>query len=179
MPFLVAHPDPRVRGACGHLLAAWGEHDALLRLAGDPRYGVMQAAMHALGKTTPNAAAAQCARTCLAHPRVTGACAEETLATYVAHAPPAEAIPLLARLVADDPRQTVRRRAVHALIELHAARELAELLPLLEAPPRVHWGVHLALLEGCRKLGLDGSRGADMLREVDDIHVQGALARLT
>jgi HEAT repeat protein len=176
VPFLVEHPDPLVRSSCGHLLAAWGEHEALIRLTGDARLLVVKAAMFALGKAPQCAAAARCAREHLDRPWVTGTHARETLATYVAHAPAAEAVPLLTERAAEDSRESVRRHAVHALIELRASRELAGLLPLLAAPPRVTWAVHLALLEARRKLGLDGARFLERLREVDDVYVQGALS---
>ncbi|MCY1006219.1 hypothetical protein OV079_11735 [Nannocystis pusilla] len=94
----------------------------------------------------------------------------------MAHAPAAEAIPFLMERAAEDPRETIRHHAVHALIKLRAARELAGLLPLLEASPPVTWAVHLALLEACRKLGLDASRFLERLREVDDVYVQDALS---
>ncbi|MDC0716761.1 hypothetical protein [Nannocystis bainbridge] len=177
VPFLVEHPDPRVRGACGHLLAAWGEQAALLRLVGDPRPAVASHAIDWLAKTTPDAAVAQCARDYLARPWVAGMDAAYALTTCVAHTPRAEVIPLLTRHVLEDPREAVRLRAVEALIELQAAPALASLLPLLEAPPRVHWGVHLALLRACGELALDASRGLDALRDVDNADVQAALAR--
>ncbi|WAS92004.1 hypothetical protein [Nannocystis punicea] len=176
VPFLVEHPDPLVRSSCGHLLAAWGEQEALIRLTGDARFTVVKSAMYSLGKTMPSAAAARCAREHLDRPWVTSTHAYETLATYVAHAPASEAVPFLTERAAEDSRESVCHHAVDALIELHATRELAGLLPLLEAPPRVTWAVHLALLKACRKLGLDASRFLERLREVDDLYVQDALS---
>lgn len=174
---LATHPDAGVRHEGASLLAAWDEQEALLALVDDPRFVVMKSAMFHLGRTTPSPAVARRALDHLRDPRAAGTHAYETLLTYVAHAPPAEAVPLLYRLVGDDDRESVRYHAVRALVKLGATREIARLLPLLAAPPDVTWGVHLALLDACERLDLP-PRGLDFLRRADDVDVQAALARL-
>jgi HEAT repeat protein len=167
--FLVGHPDPTVREAGCGLLARWNQHDALIRLVGDRRFGVIKTATWALGNTARSREAAQCARQHLDDPRVTSTHACETLDTFVAHAVPDEALPVLERLVAEDEREGVRCHAVYALVKLGASSAITRLLPLLEAPPLVTWAVHL--LRACRKLGLS-PRGLDRLRAVDNLDVQ-------
>ena len=174
---LASHPDAGVRHEGARLLAAWNAEEALLALAADPRFIVMKSAMYQLGRVAPSRAVARHALDHLRDPRAAGTHAYETLLTYVAHAPPSEAVPLLTRLVGDDDRESVRYHAVGALVRLGAKREIAGLLPLLAAPPDVTWGVHLALLDACERLDLP-PRGLDYLRRADDVDVQAALGRL-
>ncbi len=103
--------------------------------------------------------------------------ARETLASWVVHVDRAAAVAPLVGLVREDPRESVRTRAVEALVGLEAREAVRELCALLQAPPRVTWAVHLAILEGCLALAVDPGPLA-MLDEVDALHVQLALARL-
>lgn len=174
---LATHADPVVREEAARLLASWGHEAAVIELVGDPRFMVMKGAVYNLGRMPPSARAARVARAHLDDPRVRSTHAYETLEAYVAHAPRAEARPLLASLAAGDDREALRYHAVHALGEMGAATEIAALLPLLAHPPQVTWSVHLALLEVCPRVGV-APRGHEALRDVDDLDVQAALARI-
>ncbi|MDC0740271.1 hypothetical protein [Polyangium mundeleinium] len=176
-PFVTTHPDPDVRDEGARLLAAWNRYDELFALLDDPRFHISKTAMYYLGKTTPNALVAERAFRHIFDPRTTTTHAYETLETYVAHTPAEEAILRLAKLAAHDERETLRLHAIYALTRLDAARAIAPLLSLLEAPPLKTWSVHVALLEACRTLGL-APHGLDALRELDNLNVQQAIARI-
>lgn len=66
--------------------------------------------------------------------------------------------------------------AVHHLADLGAAQEVGQLAGLLLEPPAVTWALHLALLDAITDLGLPPP-DIRHLREVDNLHVQAAVAR--
>ncbi|WP_437579639.1 HEAT repeat domain-containing protein [Sorangium sp. So ce887] len=175
--FLVGHPDPWIRERSAALLAAWGEHRALLGLTHDPAFHVKKSAMYWLGQLSANRALAAPAWEHLGELGTTGTHALETLNTYVAHARKEDSIPRLLTLARSDGREPVRCGAVDALAKLGARAEIEALLPLLAEPPQVTWGTHIALLRACRPLGLHPGR-CDALRAVDNIDVQIALVRM-
>ena len=174
-PFLAGHSDPWVRERAAPWLAIWDDHATLQKLAGDEAFAVRKSAMASLEMVPIMPAIAALAWDHLRAPGTTSTHAHETLRTYVAHAPSAEAIPRLLALVQTDPRETVRAHAVRELCTLEARSAIARLLPLLEGPPAVTWGVHLALLEAVSQLDLPLPM-LDRLREVDNLDVQRALA---
>jgi HEAT repeat protein len=176
MPFLCTHPDADVRGNAARLLACWGEADALLNMLHDPRFNVRKSAMYHLGTLPPDPAIARRAWAHLGEASTTSTHAYETLVTYVAHAPREEAIPRLVTLAREDERESVRYQAVHSLRKAGAREALGGLMSLLEEPPQVTWGVHIALLESATELGLSAP-GIGTLRQVDDAYVQEAIAR--
>lgn len=175
--FLLEHPDPAIRGEAASFFAAWDDHRSLFRLASDPVFFVAKSATYWLGRTRPNPFVAQWARAHLDAPLAVSTHGYETLATWVAHAEPDQAIPLLARMVLEDERESLRCHAVHHLVRLRARDELGSLLPLLDEPPAVTWAVHVALLEACAELALAlAPRRRERLRDVDHVDVQAALA---
>jgi HEAT repeat protein len=174
-PFLTTHGDPAVREQASRLLAAWDDHNALIRLVSDPVFVVMKAATYYLGQTTPSATAARWARDHLSDPRAVSTHGYETLTTYAHHASPAEGIPFLAQVAREDARESLRHHAVTELARLGARAEIASLLPLLDDPPAVTWAVHLVLLSACEKLGLTPRIG-ETLRAADNLDVQAAIA---
>lgn len=174
-PFLAGHGDRWVREHAAPWLATWGDHATLQELVRDEAFGVRKSAMAALARVPITPAVAALAWDHLHAPGTTGAHARETLRTYVAHAPSAEAIPRLLALAQTDAREAVRVRAVHELCTLDARSTIARLLPLLEAPPAVTWGFHLALIDAVDRLDLPLPL-LEGLRAVDNLHVQIALA---
>jgi HEAT repeat protein len=175
-PFLTQHADPWVRERAAHWLAAWGDHATLQWLAReDEAFGVRKSAVYGLGLVAPVPAVAAFAWEHLHAPGTTSTHADETLRTYVAHAPNDEAIPRLLALAQTDARETVRTCAIEELCLLDARSEIARLLPRLEQPPLVTWSVHLALLDAVTKLELP-LPALEALRLVDHLDVQSALS---
>jgi HEAT repeat protein len=175
-PFLAGHVDPWVRERGARWLAAWGDHATLLHLATrDEAFGVRKSAVYGLGLVPFAPAVAGFAWEHLHAPGTTSTHASETLRAYVAHATIDEATPRLLALAQTDPREAVRAQAVSELAALEQTSTLARLLPLLEAPPAVAWGLHLALLDAVVRLDLP-LPALESLRAVDHLDVQRALA---
>jgi HEAT repeat protein len=178
--YFVAHADASVRAAGCQLLAELGQAHALRQLMHDPVFLVRKSAVYAISILAPEQFCAESLWLHLARLDTASTHAYETLVSYARHAVPAAAIPRLVLLVLEDEREVVRREAVHQLAKLadHAAAvtALEQLMPLLAEPPRVTWSVHLALLDAARQFRLRPP--LDHLLEVDDLHMQVALARL-
>ena len=175
-PFLVGHGDPWVRERGAHWLAAWDDHATLLELARrDEAFGVRKSAVYGLGLVPFTPAIAVFAWKHLHASGTSSTHAGETLRAYVAHATIDEATPQLLALAQNDARETVRAQAVSELCALEQTATLARLLPLLEQPPAVGWGLHLALLEAVIRLDLPLPM-LEALRAVDHLDVQRALA---
>jgi HEAT repeat protein len=175
-PLLLDHPDALVRNAAVRCLAAWGDAEGLVRLMGDRDYGVRKSAVYHLGEQPADPRLAGLAWQHFQGGDVHGVHRTETLRTFVRHADPAVAIPRLETLAADRrQRESVRDAAVSHLAQLGAAREVARLVSLLREPPPVTWALHLALLDGVRRLRLPVP-DLDHLRDADNLHLQEALA---
>ena len=175
--FLGAHPDAGVHSDACRLLAALDAQEVLVTLTQDPIFVVRKSATYYLGLTTPDPALAPALWDQLQRPEVCGTHAYETLVTWAHHAPPAEPVARLPGLVRSDVREEVRCTAVRELVRARAREAVDALLPLLDAPPDVTWGLHLDLLRACEVLDIDPGP-LPGLREVDHFHVQEALALL-
>lgn len=165
---LTDHPDPVVRERAGAALAAWSATADLLALTADPSSLVRKSAIYNLGLVPRDPVLAEPAWVYMSGAGGTTAC--EALRTYVAHATPTKARARLFDLALTDRREAVVTDAVSSLVDLGAAREVEQLLPLLERPPGVTWAVHVALLDGVLKLGLP-SPPLDDLGAVDNLHL--------
>jgi HEAT repeat protein len=175
---LLAHPDPDVRDRAPSLFTTWSNAEALKVLAGDPSATVRKAAIYGLGELATEESLAPFAWATLE--QATGTSAYEALHTYVVHAPPGQAAPRLESLVRDDPRVEVRVHGVLELMALRAVDQLERLMPVLDEPPCIHWGLHRTLLNAINELGLPAPN-LDRLASVDDLHlhleVVGLLSR--
>ncbi len=177
-PVLLSHPEALVREPAARAFAAWQDAGALLELVRDPDSGVRKSAMYNLGQLPPTPSIAGPAWEHLHRHDTLGTHATETLATFVRHASPEEAVRRLGWIAADHGRREgLRDAAVYALTRLGAAEEVGQLVGLLHEPPAVTWALHLALLDAIVKLGLPAP-DLEHLREVDNLHVQAAVARV-
>ncbi|HEY1191636.1 MAG TPA: hypothetical protein VGE74_28645 [Gemmata sp.] len=178
-PVLLHHPDPLVRERAAVPFLAWADTGALLALAGDPDLGVQQSAMYRLGLLPPDARIATLAWDHLNRSDVFGTYASETLGTFVAHAGRDEAVPQLFSLAADPSRpENLRRAAVTDLVAFDAPAKVGRLIGQLTEPPAATWALHIAILEAVADLGLVADDVSD-LKAVDNLFVQGAVARVT
>jgi hypothetical protein len=174
-PVLLAHADQSVRESAARALLAWGDAAGLLELVQDDSFSVRKAAMFYLGKLPPDPGIADVAWSRLGR---TGTHALETLATYVRHAPAEVAAMRLFDLAADaGASEGMRASAVDHLKRLKARHEVAGLAGLVTRPPAITWELHLAVFEATKELFLP-SLSVGHLREVDNLHIQAAVAEL-
>jgi hypothetical protein len=165
-----------VREQAAWAFAAWQDTDGLLDLLQDADFCIRKSAMYNLGQLPPTPSIANLAWEHLHQHDTLGTHATETLATFVRHAEPADAIRQLSWVAGGHGRcEELRVAAVHHLIGLGAAEEVGQLAGLLREPPEVTWALHIALLEGVAQRAL---RTPDIghLREVDNLHVQATVA---
>jgi HEAT repeat protein len=174
---LRTHPDPEVRAAGTRLLAAWSCTDALLHLIGDPQLSVRKPAMYYLGDTPQSDAVAKAAWLYLQ--AASGTTANESLRTFVRHAPADEARRRLLDIARSDLREGVQAGAIAHLATLGAAAELTALAPKLAEPPAVTWAVHIALLDAIRTIGVTEPANVEHLRTVDNLDLTVAVLRFT
>jgi len=177
-PVFLMHPDPLVRERAAWIFAAWEDAGGLLTLIRDPDLGVRKVTMYNLGQLPPMAGMASLAWDYLHQPGVLGCHATETLDTFVKHTDRPDAVRRLGWIASDHGRrEELRVAAVHHLARLGATDEVGQLAGLLLEPPEVTWALHLALLEAITDLGLPRP-DLGHLREVDNLHVQAAVARI-
>lgn len=174
---LLLHEDPYVREWAAPCFGAWQDVDHLLQLLQDGDGAIRKTAMHWLGKVNaPEPAIAHVAWDHLEQAMHPGTYAQETLKTYLAHAPAEEALPRLLSLVRDESSSdAVRALCVEKLASSKDA--ITGLMDVLEDPPRVSWAPHIQLLRAVHQLNLPRPE-LRQLREVDHLHVQVALAPL-
>ncbi|HTN25604.1 MAG TPA: hypothetical protein VL120_16570 [Solirubrobacteraceae bacterium] len=179
---LVTHPDPVVRAIAAVPLAAWARTEELVALTSDQSFSVRKSAMYHLRVVPWDPAVAASAWRYVSATSGTTGC--EALRTYVAHAPPADATGRLVELARADPRESIRVTAVSCLADLGAVGEFASLISLLHDPPGVSWAVHIALIDGLRRLGRPAPPDLDNLAAVDNLDLvqsivllRGALVR--
>ncbi|MCE9576586.1 MAG: HEAT repeat domain-containing protein [Deltaproteobacteria bacterium] len=173
---LANHADPAVRAHAAGLFAAWGEGELVIAMLRDDAAAVRKAAAYHCAQLAPDPALSPVLWRHLHDPATASTHARETLASWAVHVPARDAIAPLVALVREDPRESVRVRAVEELGRKDARDALRGLGPLLADAPRVTWAVHLAILEESRTLGIDPGPLA-MLDEVDSLDVQLELAR--
>jgi HEAT repeat protein len=174
---LLSHPDQMVRECVAFILADWGDTGGLVELVGDADFFVRKSAMYWLGQVPPTAGIADLAWDHLYRHDTLGVHATETLATFVKHADPTDAVRQLGVIAGDHGwREGLRVAAVDHLARLGATEQVGQLAGLLLEPPAVTWALHLALLDAIRELGLP-TPDLGHLREVDNLHVQAAVAR--
>jgi hypothetical protein len=175
---LLGHSDPLVREEAAVAFEAWQDADGLRALVGDADFGVRKVAMYRLGKLPPTPGVADLAWEHLHRADTLGIHATETLATFVRHADRATSVRQLGVIAGDHGRyEDLRVAAVYHLASQGAAEEVAQLVGLLLEPPPVTWALHIALLRAAAELGLP-LPDLRPLREVDNFHVQEALAGL-
>jgi hypothetical protein len=177
-PVLLTHTDQLVREQGAQAFAAWGDVRSLLNLVLDADFCVRKSAMYRLGQLPSNPMIADVAWDHLSRPSTIGTHETETLATFVKHADPVVAVRRLGWMAGDHPyREGLRVAAVEHLTELRAAGEVGRLAGLLLEPPAVTWAFHIAMIDAIKGLGLPAPEIA-YLREVDNLHMQTALAGL-
>lgn len=160
---LCAHPDPAVRAAICRALADWEDTDRLLAIAhDDPISWVRKSAIYELHSVPASREVSEFTWDLVATGQLAAVAGREALRTYAAHAPGAESTGRLLELALGDLRENVRDQAVLLLGKPH----LGSLLPLLDDPPLMTWGVHCALLDLCAAAGR--SSPARPLDQVDD-----------
>jgi hypothetical protein len=177
-PVLLTHPDQLVREQAACAFAAWRDASGLLDLLQDADFCVRKSAMYSLSRLPLTPGIANLAWDHLHRHDTLGTHATETVATFVRHAEPADAIRQLSWVAGDHGRcEELRVAAVHHLAGLGAVVALGQLAGLLREPPEVTWALHIALLEAIAQLGL---RTPDIghLRDVDHLHVQATVARI-
>ena len=178
---LVAHPDPVVRAVAAAPLAAWAMTEKLLGLVSDSSFSVRKSAIYHLRMVPREAAVAASAWDYMSG--ASGTTGDEALQTFVAHASAADAKERLVELARADPRESVQVTAVSCLVDLSGVGELESLIPLIHDPPGVSWAVHIALIDGLRRLGrtapdLDDLAAVDNLDLIQSIVLlRGALGR--
>lgn len=179
LPIMLHHDDPLVRERATLALEAWGDAAGLLGLLRDPDFGVRKMAMYHLGQLPRTPSLASVAWEHLHKADVCGVHATETLDTFVAHAEPADAIAKLLSIAADSSRsENLRVAALEDLTRLEAVVEVGQLTALLAGPPVVTWTLHIAVLNAVAELGLTRPDICH-LREVDNLHLQAAIASLS
>jgi hypothetical protein len=177
-PVLLTHLDQLVREQATWAFAAWRDVGGLLELVRDADFCVRKSSMYNLGQLPPTPRIADVAWNHLDQADALGSHATETLATFVKHADPADAVRRLGWIAGDHGwREGLRAAAVHHLARLGAAEEISQLPGLLLEPPVVTWALHIALLDANTNLGLPRP-DIRHLRDVDNLHVQEAIARL-
>jgi HEAT repeat protein len=175
-PVLLSHPDQLVRHQAAFALGDWQDAAGLLELLRDADFLVRKSAMYNLGELPPTPGLANLAWDHLHRHDTLGTHADETLATFVRHADPGDAVRRLGGIAADHGhREGLRVTAVHHLETLGAAEMVGQLSGLLLEPPAVTWALHLALLEAINTLRLPMPE-VGHLRAVDNLHVQAAAA---
>lgn len=178
-PVLRAHPDPLVREEAAICSVVWQDVGGLIGLVQDSDFGVRKSAMYWLGQVPATPGVAELAWEHLHRPDTLGTHATETLATFVRHADRAVAVPRLAALAADrDQHERLRDAAVDHLRNLGATEELSSLYGVLREPPAVTWALHIGMLAAVADLRLPPP-DVNHLREVDNLHLQEALAALS
>jgi HEAT repeat protein len=176
-PVLRTHPDQLVREQAAWAFASWGDTAGLLELLRDADFCVRKSAMYNLGQMPWTRSLAELAWDHLHRHDTAGTHAVETLAAFVRHADPADAIRRLGRVAGDHGRrEEIRVAAVHHLTRLKAAEEVEQLAGLLREPTEVTWALHLALLDAVVDLDLP-TPDIGHLRDVDNLHLQEATAR--
>ena len=177
-PVLLTHTDQLVREQGAQAFAAWGDVGWLLDLVQDADFCVRKSAMYHLGQLPPNPMIADVAWDHLRRPNTKGTHETEALATFVKHGDRVVAVRRLGWMASDHRcREGLRVAAVERLTELRAAGELGRLAGLLLEPPAVTWALHIAMIDAIKGLGLPAPEIA-YLREVDNLHMQAALAGL-
>lgn len=176
-PVLLAHADQIVRDQAGVAFEEWQDVSALTELMRDPDFCVRKTAMYCLGQLPPMAKIADLAWNFLQRSDVLGVHSTETLNTFVIHASPDLAIPRL-KAIADDRgrREGIRVAALDHLVKLRATEQVGQLTKFLSEPPAVTWALHISLLRAVIDLQIP-SPDVQHLAEVDNLHVQMALAR--
>jgi HEAT repeat protein len=176
-PVLLTHPDPLVRERAALCLEAWQDVPGLVELVRDSDLGVCKAAMYRLGQLSPAAGIAALAWEHLHRKDVLGVHATETLDTFVRHADANDAVRRLGWIAGDHGYQEgLRVAAISHLADLGASEVVGQLAGLLAEPPEITWALHIALLDAIAELGLPRP-DIGHLRNVDNLHVQTAVAR--
>ncbi|MBL1074674.1 HEAT repeat domain-containing protein [Nocardia sp. 2] len=173
---LAEHPDPTIRAEACSILAGWAESAVLLNLMTDPSATVRKSAVWSLGQVPGDPAIADHAWAYLS--TAAGTTASEAVRTYATHAPAGRAVDHLQELAWSDPRECVRYQAIRSLATLGADDALRTLAPMLQEPPRIHWGVHIALLDNLHELGIH-TPAPDHLSQADNLDLMTALLRFT
>jgi HEAT repeat protein len=175
---LLRHPDQVVRNQAAWAFAEWGDVGGLLELVEDSDFCVRKSALYNLGRLPPTPGVAELAWDHLNRKDALGRYATETLATFVRHAGGADAVRLLGWVAGDHGRrERLRVAAVHHLARLGAVEEVEQLAGLVREPPEVTWALPTVLLESLVNLGLP-LPDIGHLREIDNLHVQVAVARI-
>src|SRR5262249_9340538 len=175
---LLRHPDQLVREQATWAFAAWQDVSGLLGFVRDADFCVRKSAMYNLGQLHPTPGIAEVAWNHLDQGDALGVHSTETLAAFVKHADPAVAVSRLGVIAGDHGRREgLRVAAVHHLAEVRAEEEVGQLAGLLLEPPAVTWALHLALLDAITDFGLP-TPDIGHLREVDNLHVQAAVASI-
>jgi HEAT repeat protein len=176
-PVLMGHVDQLVRERAAWALAAWGDAGGLLELLRDPDFCVRKSAMYNLGLLPPTRGIAELAWDHQHRHDTLGVHATESLDTFVRHADPSDAVRRLGWIAGDHGRrESLRVSAVHHLAKLGAVVQVGQLAGQLLEPPVMTWALHIALLDASVDLGLPRP-DMGQLREVDNLHVQAAVAR--
>jgi len=174
---LLGHGDQLVREQAAWAFAAWRDAAGLLALLKDADFCVRKSAMYNLGRLPPTPGIAGLAWEHLHRHDTLGTHATETLDTFVRHADAGDAARRLGWMAGDHGRREgLRVAAVHHLARLGAAEQVGQLAGQLLEPPEITWALHLALLGAVGQLGLP-TRDIGHLRDVDNLHVQAAVAR--
>jgi hypothetical protein len=139
---------------------------------------VSKDAVWALTQREPDRRAAPAARRAMQR-WFHGTAWSEAVRAWAQHEDPAVVVPYLVGLARHTRSATERHTAIVELQRLGVADSIVSLLDLLLDPPLVNWGGHIALLDAARQLHLavDGAI-LSSLREVDDLHLAIAVARL-
>src|SRR5262249_30404785 len=98
---LLDHPDQFVRDEAARVMSLWNDAAGRLQLLGDPAFSVRETGRSRLGQLPPSPAVAPIAWSHLQRSDAWGFHASESLAGFVRHAPPGEAIPRLAEIAAN------------------------------------------------------------------------------
>jgi HEAT repeat protein len=176
-PLLLSHTDPLVRERASCCFDAWKEVEALRMLALDRDFLVRKSAIYHLGEMSPTPDVADLAWDHLQRPETLGVGATEALETFVKHADRKLAIHRLGVLAGDHGIcEAIRVHAVNSLEELGAVNVIQQLAGQLLEPPQVTWALHIALLGALTRLELP-LPDIGQLREVDNLHVQEAVAQ--
>ncbi|MFN8550278.1 MAG: HEAT repeat domain-containing protein [Candidatus Obscuribacterales bacterium] len=169
--FLCSHQDVTIRESASRPCALWGDTARLLGLSYDPILSVRKSAAYEMRLLPPCQMIAERLWQMFIDSCTTYVFCYEALESYVIHESKHDIDEILLSIAQSDKRPTAVYHAIYLLQGRQASKHLKELVPLLKCPPINNWAVHIAILDSCRKLGIETGSIAD-LAEVDNLDLQ-------